>query len=1506
MRHTTLSSFIDTIKSRWEQGTGHTPFLGSGISAQSGIIMSQEFSDYLAYTVYRVVKQSEGRGHWDLRKWGWPPQPTSKETQATYDYFFEAFAKQKKRYQFETIPANPSRDHKIEKVLARMDRSPSEHGSERDIHMRRPLVPGILRHDALYQSEDELDQTRRHRKVANEPSDPNLSPSSHTYIEDMALRSLSHWTETLEFLTRVSVGELSGKIFLTEPDTSVIDDFNRHITRGKRPNLIHNMIARLSRSLRSHVVLTTNFDELIEESYRAQGEPLYVVPVSIHGGLPSYSTVRAQDCLIKMHGDILETRADSSINEPPTALDKERFFQYLRGPMSPQMDQPADFIKSDLLVMGYSGSDARCVQMIKYVLDMDPDFRVYWVCHSSRDIRRIEVLFGDYISPDDSRACSRFHLVESDRADLLLWELYQKLNLALPGGGYSIQFSHHEPPARFSRPTQEDTHVLEKIYDKVKSLPVAEPICVEMETSTARPMAEVFHLFVSARYDALWLEMEDYRDPLDLFFHILSSMSIRRGFFQLEWVNFTPPLETKNKKTLSDEDIKALSLRLKLLIDKFGIATNKWVLFLYGRNGAGGCTGWKTRYWDEQDMVLFTQVVKIFTDVGIKVILLRNGELRDKRNEEKEEIVRLLTREIRGRLKVDPVKTASKKAPSKKATPAEETVTEADPYQAWFEQYYELTQGSDATTASPPKTDLPGGMPGKPGEEKYKPFPKLEAALFRELHVPTQWSYESILRAVADQFIIKSSTEVSIVATRMLWLYGMTLFRQSRHPAAMISEAVFPCPEKFNKEGRDNDDLRYRLVFGARDSEDFIFPEGGSATVDKDAEFNFEAKRRKFLDYTPDQQGWLKWLAQRNVFLRKPGGYAWMYRDMRLGLQYLLEQTGSFRLLKRPGAYLNPTSGESNHLETSQCEGLWRLRPRLHYMIGDWYLRAFYATGHYTPLIEALYHNVQCMRIASVYVPLNSGNCPPEKLVSARVQLFWAALCQFRRLLRVGRKSLFFWCPGVDFIHAFIGKDGADGTPLSCLEEPLAELERQFKDESSQPRDSESGLLKLCQSYLALAQHEVWQLTEAVNAEGQAHAKQSSPTTTSFSTADHTSVRSQPTYAQDPIEHSTRIIAGDDQVWAENVAKLLGDSGLKFGGDEELRKMFAEPELFLSGDFRTWRFNWLDKWDARNAPERELYRLLWALTKTMYHMIRRAKLLCLVEESRRKPDSDDDLLHEKSRKLWQAICAVGYVAMRLAQHLTPEHFYSDCDQRVRVLTLYGMALGYLNRFHEANRRFNEAHALVVSGMGLTEGKELARIHIRRAEMLVRRADYKWKEELKVRREKPLEDRSVPIKVISYIDECWSALERAEMSLGGISHSSFWWYRLLILRLRCYAAVAEFGDRHIHCLPFRRRLYLPSVVATLLRDTLIIGTGDPFRELRAIDYALSAHRLAEDLNESVFGPPNCPHSQIPQSSELGAHIMSIVECSYPAIPLLEEYRKSVQEKYNAMVKTWSKK
>jgi len=173
----------------------------------------------------------------------------------------------------------------------------------------------------------------------------------------------------------------------------------------------------------------------------------------------------------------------------------------------------------------------------------------------------------------------------------------------------------------------------------------------------------------------------------------------------------------------------------------------------------------------------------------------------------------------------------------------------------------------------------------------------------------------------------------------------------------------------------------------------------------------------------------------------------------------------------------------------------------------------------------------------------------------------------------------------------------------------------------------------------------------------------------------------------------------------------------------------------------------------------------------MYHLVRRVKLIEMIDKGNSKGNSIPT--NKKRTGIWRGVCGIGYMAIRFTQYLSPDHFLSECDQRVRILTLYGTALGYLNRYQEANRRFNEAHALVVSGMGLTDGKELARIHIRRAEMLLSQAD-NFREKLANRAKTRSHDAVYWKHAISLVDDCWASLEKGEHCLCGISHSSFWW------------------------------------------------------------------------------------------------------------------------------------
>ena len=213
------------------------------------------------------------------------------------------------------------------------------------------------------------------------------------------------------------------------------------------------------------MILTTNFDTLIEESCSILSRDLQVFAVSAQGSLPSFRTVYAQDSLVKLHGDILETRADETLNHSPKTKDLTRFFEYLRGSYfsstRPQPDKYTGFTKSHLLVLGYSGDDERCMQLIKFVLSHDPEFRVYWVCNSGRTLRKLTTYFQN-----ESDLCSRIIVTENNRTDLLLYSLYQQLNSSLPGGGINYEFTHSVPPISSieGRPP-EDPNARKKVED---------------------------------------------------------------------------------------------------------------------------------------------------------------------------------------------------------------------------------------------------------------------------------------------------------------------------------------------------------------------------------------------------------------------------------------------------------------------------------------------------------------------------------------------------------------------------------------------------------------------------------------------------------------------------------------------------------------------------------------------------------------------------------------------------------------------------------------------------------------------------------------------------------------------------------------------------------------------------------------------------------------------------------------------------------------------------------
>ena len=109
------------------------------------------------------------------------------------------------------------------------------------------------------------------------------------YVFHEAVGVYADWRSLLHFLCRLSRVKQKGNdtLELIPPNYDVIDSFFLHVVTGKRPNLAHNMLCSLTDPLRFRILLTTNFDELIEKAFFEADDELTVIPVHQLAGLPS-------------------------------------------------------------------------------------------------------------------------------------------------------------------------------------------------------------------------------------------------------------------------------------------------------------------------------------------------------------------------------------------------------------------------------------------------------------------------------------------------------------------------------------------------------------------------------------------------------------------------------------------------------------------------------------------------------------------------------------------------------------------------------------------------------------------------------------------------------------------------------------------------------------------------------------------------------------------------------------------------------------------------------------------------------------------------------------------------------------------------------------------------------------------------------------------------------------------------------------------------------------------
>jgi hypothetical protein len=241
--------------------------------------------------------------------------------------------------------------------------------------------------------------------------------------------AMAEWRSALLFLSRLS-SPLSKNLVLLAPRQDLIDACFREVMRDKSPALNHRMMAALAGLLRLDLILTTNFDDLLERAFQQAGTSLSTFDVQLGSSLPDRSAVSRVRAIVKLHGSQHSLRADYSLDNLPTEQDRLTFSTYVAGePIGPGGETTRKS-RNVLLVMGVSAQEQRTLAFLKHCWGVFDDFTVFWVCFSPRDMEVARAF-----AVDMRMQKGRMILLRHNNLGLLLLQLYQRIRRNLPARG---------------------------------------------------------------------------------------------------------------------------------------------------------------------------------------------------------------------------------------------------------------------------------------------------------------------------------------------------------------------------------------------------------------------------------------------------------------------------------------------------------------------------------------------------------------------------------------------------------------------------------------------------------------------------------------------------------------------------------------------------------------------------------------------------------------------------------------------------------------------------------------------------------------------------------------------------------------------------------------------------------------------------------------------------------------------------------------------------------------
>lgn len=434
-----------------------------------------------------------------------------------------------------------------------------------------------------------------------------------------AIGAMAEWRTALQFLSRLvrdsrkTAQHPHGLLTLDAPDQEVIDACIREVMKDKQPTLGHRMLAALGGLLRLDILLTTNFDDLLERAFTGARNPLTVFEVPLSGTMPHWSAVSNQRSLVKLHGHRHSLRADYTLDALPTESDRYRFLEYLatadgrqkmfmaRADNRPVKDLP---VQNHLLIMGVAATERRTRSLIESAwTHLASDFRVIWLCHAPKDVEAVQALTRDFKRnhKENDPHWEGSRILRHEHLGLLFLQLYQSIRRGLPTTGMIFPSVSRlaVPPLPSLRDIREsnDTH---KATRSRLEKDVAEQIVAMMTPGfpgkklaviTSSPdvsgattaCAELYDSLQAKESICLWLDMNDIASTDDLFEQLLEA-----AYYRLGIETWMPVFIAKTPRPRAAE------------IQRLAQSTNKpWVIFLNARETPGANFGDDAQVLDE-------------------------------------------------------------------------------------------------------------------------------------------------------------------------------------------------------------------------------------------------------------------------------------------------------------------------------------------------------------------------------------------------------------------------------------------------------------------------------------------------------------------------------------------------------------------------------------------------------------------------------------------------------------------------------------------------------------------------------------------------------------------------------------------------------------------------------------------------------------------------------------------------------------------------------------------